>query len=340
MQLYFHEIMHAVMGELFSDHFFFRYTRPNWPIWFDEGIAEYFGSFDVHEGNLEVAADNPAKVAYLLNAMETGTLVPLAELLSAPPERFSGEEMNIYYAASWGLVSFLVEHPRHRAGLGTFLARLRSEEDGLSAFARSFTGDLAGLDAEFRAWLAGLQTKSRPDMALFDGETIDDWTVHEGGRWDVLAGEIYAVGDDNYNYLIKSELPRDAFVLEMDVRVDAGTVGVILGNNFHGEYPYYYLVDLSASRVSLRRSYSPVRIETIEAASLDTSASAWVALEIEVTGDRLKVRVDREEVIDVAEDRNQYSLFGLYLYKAEARFRDIALSTPRASAAALPAHVH
>lgn len=100
MQLYFHEVMHSVMGEIFGDHFFYRYTRPNWPIWFDEGLAEHYGSFSINNGLLKIGQKNPAKLAYLANAIRSGSLVSLENLLKSDSTRFSGSHMNVYYAAS------------------------------------------------------------------------------------------------------------------------------------------------------------------------------------------------------------------------------------------------
>lgn len=325
MQLYFHEMIHAVMGELFGDHFFFRYTRAKWPIWFDEGLAEYLGSFELQGRVLRIGVVNAAKVSYLLNAMSTGTLLELPDLLTAPAHHFSGEEMNIYYAASWGLMAFLATHQEHRQRLPVFLKELRRTGDGLVAFREAFGDDWTALNASWRGWLLALAETAPRDRALFNGRTIDDWTIHEGGSWRVREGEIVAKGDDNYNYLIKSDLPRESFRLRLDVRVDGGSVGLILGNNFHGEYPYYYLVDLSAERIGVRRSRSPTEIDPIRSVALTLAPGQWTQLEAAVFGGRLKLFVDGQKVIDVPEDRDQYSLFGLYLFKGRARFRDIVL---------------
>ena len=98
LQLYFHEILHAVMGELFKDHYFLRYSKKNWPIWFDEGLAEYFGSFELRDGTLRFGARNKTKIAYLLNALHTKSFVSLPKMLTALSDRYSGATMNLYYA--------------------------------------------------------------------------------------------------------------------------------------------------------------------------------------------------------------------------------------------------
>lgn len=325
MQLYFHEIIHAVMGELFEDPFFYRYTRPNWPIWFDEGLAEYFGSFRITGDELHIGTRNAGKLAYLVNALETGTFIGLRALLRSPPDRYSGDSMNIYYASSWGLVSFLAQHPTLAERLPLFMMRLRSNQDGLEAFTALFGPDLDALDAEWRAWVGRAASQVTGPVHLFDGHGIEEWTIHEGGSWHVEDGAIAAEGQGSYNYLIRSELPHRLFTVRLKLRLERGTAGLILGNNFHGEYPYYYLVDFSQGRVAVRRSYSATHIEVLRSARAGVEIGRWADVTIRVTADRLLVSVDGKQVLDVPEDRDRYSLFGLYLYHARGSFKDIVL---------------
>ena len=325
LQLYFHEILHAVMGEVFKDHYFFRYSKPNWPIWFDEGLAEYFGSFRADGDQISIAARNKTKIAYLLNALHTGTFVGLDELLAAPSERYSGSSMNLYYAEAWGLVDFLVKNEPYRDAIPRFYSAIKADADGLASFKRFFGEDLTDLDRRWRAHLWSLGAIPDGWQSLFNGKSVDDWTVHEGGRWTVTDGHIRGVGDVNYNYLIKSELPYTAFTFTLEVKLEEGTTGVILGNNYHGEYPYYYLIDLARDQVTLRRSYSATRITTLKETQPHVPVDEWIPVTVTVSGDRLKVWVNGQSVLDEKEDRERFSLFGVYLYQGKARFRNLKL---------------
>ncbi len=325
LQLYFHEILHAVMGEVFEDHYFFRYSKPNWPIWFDEGLAEYFGSFSVVDDDVKIGARNKTKIAYLLNALHSGTFVGLAELLSAPSEKYSGASMNLYYAEAWGLVDFLVKNQPYSENLPRFYAAIRADADGRASFERFFGSDLQDLDRRWRAHLWSLGSIPDGWQTLFNGKSIDDWTIHEGGRWKVANDAVHGVGDDNYNYLIKSELPYTAFTLTLEVKLERGTTGVILGNNYHGEYPYHYLIDLARDQVTLRRSYSATRISTLKETQPHVPEGQWLPVTVTVMNDRLKVWVNGQAVLDEPESRNRYSLFGVYLYQGEAKFRKVRL---------------
>lgn len=341
MQLYFHEMVHAMMGEQFGDHHFSRYTRRNWPIWFDEGVSEYLGSFEVQGTGIHIPAQNKGKLAYLANAIANNVFIDLASLLKAPAERFSGVSMNIYYAESWGLLDFLLHNPLHRPKVAQFFRRIRQGEDGVNAFKACFGDDLTTVDA---AWRVYIHEATRPVpgwVPLFSGESIDDWTVHEGGQWRAGQGEIRGQGDRNYNYLIKSEVPMTDLAYELDLQLQQGTAGLILGNNFHGEYPYYYLIEIARDAVLLKRAWSASQIEPVVQAYAEIPLGQWVHLRVQIVDRVLHMSVGGKEVLSARVDRDRYSLFGLYLYRAKVRFRNVQVrgeDTPRNAVAgvALP----
>ncbi|HAN31516.1 MAG TPA: hypothetical protein DCQ06_07950, partial [Myxococcales bacterium] len=295
MQLFFHELVHAIMAEHFGDHHFSRYTRRNWPIWFDEGMSEYLGSYAVKGSGIHIPAANKGKLAYLGNALRHRAFVPLRSLLTARPARFSGASMNIYYAESWGLINYLVNHAVHRSQLPLFFRKIRSGVDGLIAFKECFGEDLVAFES---SWLVAVKELIRPPsrpVSLFSGHSIDDWTVHEGGTWRVADKEIRGHGNTNYNYLIKSEVPMKDFTLELEMMVERGTAGLILGNNYHGEYPYYYLVDVARDVVMLRRSYTATRIDPVKQAFADLPLGKWARIKLSVIEGHIALTVNNKE---------------------------------------------
>lgn len=324
MQLYFHELVHAMMAEHFGDHHFSRYTRKDWPIWFDEGMSEFIGSYAVDGDGIRIPAPNKGKLAYLANAMGHHAFVDLPTLLRAPASGFSGTSMNIFYAESWGLVDYLVGHPIYASKIPLFFRKVRSGEGGLAAFKACFGNDLPAFEASWRAHIRKAVQPPR-SVWLFSGDSIDDWTIHEGGRWKVRHKQIAGSGDRNYNYLIKSEVPLRNFGYELDILIERGTAGLILGNNYHGEYPYYYLVDMARDAVMLRRSYTATRIEPVRQAFADVALGKWVHLDVRVVDRTITISVNGRRVLHARSDRDSYSLFGLYLYHAKARFKNVRL---------------
>jgi hypothetical protein len=266
-------------------------------------------------------------VAYLVNALDRKAFVGLPTLLRAGAEWFSGASMNIYYAESWGLMDFLLSTQPYADKMPAFFKKLRAHVDGYRAFVDTFGPDL---DEVERRWKAHIRELARPSdgwVSLFNGQSIDDWTVHEGGLWRARDGEIVGAGARNYNYLIKSEVPMRDFTLELEMMLMRGTAGLILGNNFHGEYPYYYLLDVARDAVMLRRSYTSTRIEPVKQAFAEIPLGQWVPITMTVKGDELRVKVRGREALVTTGDRERYSLFGLYLYHAEAHFRNIRVRT-------------
>jgi hypothetical protein len=337
MQLYFHELVHAMMGEQFGDHHFSRYTRRNWPIWFDEGMSEYLGSFEVHGQGIVIPAANKGKLAYLTNAIAHDAYVDLASLLRAPADKFSGASMNIYYAEAWGLFDYLLSTPALRGRMALFFRKIRSGDDGIAAFRASFGDDLAALDT---AWRTHVQQAAQPAagwVPLFSGDSIDDWTIHEGGQWRASHGEISGAGDRNYNYLIKSELPLTDFSYEVELLLQRGTAGLILGNNYHGEYPYHYLIDVARDAVMLRRAHSSSQIEPVLQAYAEMPLGEWVRLRVQVMDQTLRLFVNGREALSSRVDRDRFSLFGMYLYRARVKFRNIQVrAEPVSDVATLP----
>ena len=326
MQLYFHELVHVMMGEQFSDHAFSRYTRKNWPIWFDEGLCEYVGSYEVVGTGLRVPGINKGKLAYLSNALRHRAFIDLPTLVRAPAERFSGASMNIYYAESWGLLDFLARSPLHAGQIATYFQRIHGGEDGLAAFKTVFGHDLVALDAQWRAYILARAEAPAGITQLFNGQSVDDWAVHEGGQWLVVQGEIQALGNSNHNYLIKSELPVGDFSYDLDINLARGTAGMILGNNFHGEYPYYFLIDVSRDAVLLRRASSASLLEPMIQAWADIPLGKWRHLRVSVVDNVLRVHVAGREALSMRVDHDRYSLFGIHVSQARARFRNLTIA--------------
>ncbi len=333
MQLYFHELVHVMMGEQFADHSFSRYTRKNWPIWFDEGVCEYVGSYEVVGSGIRVPGVNKGKLAYLVNALRHNSFIDLPTLVRAPTERFSGASMNIYYAESWGLVDFLVHSPAHKGKFTDFFQHIHAGEDGLTAFKAVFGHDLVALDTQWRAYIAERAQVPEGDIQLFNGQSVDDWAVHEGGQWLVTGGEIQATGNSNHNYLIKSELPVGDFSFDLDMNLARGTAGMILGNNFHGEYPYYFLIDVSRDAVLLRRASSASMLEPLMQAWADIPLGKWRHVRVSVINHVLRVDVAGREALAMRVDRDTYSLFGIHVSQARARFRNLTVRQEPAAVA-------
>ncbi len=135
-------------------HHFARHHLPGIPLWFNEGLAELYGSFRVEGGQVVLGAVHQDRLHWL----RTEPLLPLAELFAVGSDSelyHGGEERGTFYAQSWALVHCLmVANPGRGAQLVDFLARLGGGEEVERAFEAAFGLGFAALERELAAYVA------------------------------------------------------------------------------------------------------------------------------------------------------------------------------------------
>ncbi len=110
------------------------------PLWFAEGMAEYFANFATREGRVHAGAvDGPA-----LRLLSEGPTVPLSRLVRLKRDVFYGEGFPLLYAQAWSFVHYLFSR---KDGLIDLLLRGGSLED---------------LDVLEKGWQEHLKTLKRP----------------------------------------------------------------------------------------------------------------------------------------------------------------------------------
>lgn len=95
----FHEYVHFLIETNFGKY--------NVPSWFNEGLAEYYSTFQIEE-------DQKVKLGYPdsnhLGLLAQSKLIPLNELFSNSPRNYGGAHgRSIFYAQSWALIHYLVQ---------------------------------------------------------------------------------------------------------------------------------------------------------------------------------------------------------------------------------------
>lgn len=336
MQLLFHEITHAVMGDVFGDPWYERYARPGWPVWFDEGFAEFASSSALDaSGATRFGALQPARLATLIDAMERGRLMPLAKVLRARAADFSGAHMDLWYAQAWGLVDLLLAEPDLRGRVPVWVERLRNGEHGVAAFLAVFGDDLGALQARFQRRIGRLAASAPHAMALLAGPGLDAWTVHEGGEWRLEGATLSGRGQSGWNYLTRSVPPVQAFSLDFEVEhAGGGSLGLVLGHHGVGAYPYHTIVELGRGSASLRHIRAADRLtREVEGVAM-LRPEGYTPVRLELRHGVLSVWVDGRHVLSARPGRPVASLVGLYVQEGSARFRGLLL-TPVSGYAAL-----
>src|ERR1051326_6669112 len=124
------------------------------PVWFNEGIAEFYSTFQTYgRDKLRVGAP----IAEHLMRLQTRGLVPLARLFAVDynsPDYSEQNRAGDFYAESWLLVHYLMLGNADRAkGLGTFIDLLTNHEPPASAVEKAFGIKEAQLEMELRRYL-------------------------------------------------------------------------------------------------------------------------------------------------------------------------------------------
>ena len=143
----YHEYVHLLVNNTLG--------RASVPAWFNEGLAEYYSTFEVeddrkvHLGRL---------VDYHIHLLRQQRLMPLAQLLSVDHyslERNKHDVRSLFYAQSWALVHYLIigNDGKRLPQLGEYLALTGRGVPTEEAFKRAFQTDLAGMEKELQKYV-------------------------------------------------------------------------------------------------------------------------------------------------------------------------------------------
>lgn len=143
----YHEYVHLLVDN----------TSGNVPAWFDEGLAEYYSSFDIEEDR---KAHLGELLPYHLLTLREERLLPLKTLLAvdrySPYYNESGKR-GVFYAESWALVHYLIlgNNGQRLPQLGKFLTLLRAKAAINDAFKQAFETDVEKLERDLTRYIEG-----------------------------------------------------------------------------------------------------------------------------------------------------------------------------------------
>lgn len=144
-----------------------QYSNQIWPDvelhrWFDEGLAEYFGSLRM-KGKTEILVPHKGRLESLRGMMATKTLIPSGEIVKWPRSIFYGARAPLHYAQAWAMVDFLIRgkgktsakwDPKWSEILPTYAKIALDEKDPEKAIATAMEGvDVAAYEAAWIDWV-------------------------------------------------------------------------------------------------------------------------------------------------------------------------------------------
>ena len=134
-------------------HCFVRNTSPSVPLWFDEGLAEFYSTFTSSGSKVRIGMP----IAEHLNWLENFKLLPLPQLFAVTttsPDYNEGVRQGRFYAQSWLLVHYLmVGAPERKGQLDRFVSELEGGKAIDPAFREAFGAEYAVLEKELEVYL-------------------------------------------------------------------------------------------------------------------------------------------------------------------------------------------
>ncbi len=142
----FHEYVHFIINANFG--------KSEVPQWFNEGLAEYYQTFEIAD-DIKVKLGLPQSGHLLL--LQQSKLMPLETLFGVSNYQLlqtGGHSRSIFYAQSWALVHYLTQAGKSDA-LNKFLSLIIRGDKPQTAFENAFQTTYEKMEADLRKYVGG-----------------------------------------------------------------------------------------------------------------------------------------------------------------------------------------
>lgn len=138
------------------EHFVLRNNLVHIPLWLDEGLAEFYSSFETSDNDQKVTLGNP--LAQHVYYLREHPLLPLKTLLAVDqksPHYNESSKAGAFYAESWALVHYLMNgnQQKRRPQLIKFIELVNSGAAPEESFQKAFQANFSVLEEELRAYV-------------------------------------------------------------------------------------------------------------------------------------------------------------------------------------------
>lgn len=125
------------------------------PLWFNEGLAEYYSTFDIREDRRIILGDLIDNHVLFLRENKFLPLRTLFAVDYKSPYYNESNKMNIFYAESWMFMHYLLQAggQKHRPELARFVDRLRAGVGIDDAFQQAFQSSVEAVEKDFKAYI-------------------------------------------------------------------------------------------------------------------------------------------------------------------------------------------
>lgn len=163
-QVIFHEYFHYVMGR----------NLLRVPAWLNEGIADYYSTFDVDSGGMKIRLGAP--IAGRLAELRRREFIPLDRLFAvttASPEYRERDKVGVFYAESWALVHFFLNNNNgeRQDQFYKFINLVNKGVAAKTAFTQATGGDYKKIENELQNYINHFSFQ----VAIYNLDAKIDW---------------------------------------------------------------------------------------------------------------------------------------------------------------------
>lgn len=140
----FHEYIHLLVGNTFE----------NAPVWFNEGLAEYYSTFSITDDQKVVIGSPISNHVFLLRESNMLPLRTLFEVDHKSPHYNESTKSSIFYAQSWALMHYLIIGKTGKVEqLGKFMELVRTKVPMEQAFQQAFETPFEVMEKDLREYV-------------------------------------------------------------------------------------------------------------------------------------------------------------------------------------------
>ncbi|MCA1815539.1 MAG: DUF1570 domain-containing protein [Acidobacteria bacterium] len=162
----FHEYSHLVINNNIADP----------PLWFNEGLAEYYSTFDVSDGDKKITLGAPVSNHVFLLREQFMPLESLLRVTESSPAYHERDKTGVFYAESWALVHYLLQGNggQRVKQLGRFSELLAQGKPLEESFQQAFQTDFKTMERELRDYVKNTNYRAQvftlDEPLVFDAE--------------------------------------------------------------------------------------------------------------------------------------------------------------------------
>lgn len=145
-----HELAHLIIAR----------TGAAYPLWINEGLAQYYSTLRINGGKLRLGVELPEAMAALRRSAGMFSLDRVFALHGELPPGTTPALEGQFYAASWALVHMLSSGEEYRGRFAAFLAAVAGGTAPPEALASTYGKPAAVVNADFRRYVSRFKVDS------------------------------------------------------------------------------------------------------------------------------------------------------------------------------------